>query len=207
MAAHWTPNPNDTTVLQPDDVCKIDFGVHVGGRIIDCAWTQTFNPRYDELVKAVSDATNTGLREAGIDARLGVSSGQSCDFSVFFFFFLVLCTDCLFLDLDHLAGNWRCHSRGYGVVRSALRECPKACSTTYFIVLLFFLCHSLFSKTPQPSTQLTIDGKTYPIKSIENLNGHSIAPYRIHAGKSVPIVKGRENVRMEEGELISLFCV
>ncbi len=27
------------------------------------------------------------------------------------------------------------------------------------------------------------------VKSIRNLNGHSIAPYQIHAGKSVPIVK------------------
>lgn len=27
------------------------------------------------------------------------------------------------------------------------------------------------------------------VKSIRNLNGHSIGPYRIHAGKSVPIVK------------------
>ena len=30
------------------------------------------------------------------------------------------------------------------------------------------------------------------VKPIRNLNGHSIAPYRIHAGKSVPIVKGNQ---------------
>lgn len=27
------------------------------------------------------------------------------------------------------------------------------------------------------------------MKPIRNLNGHSIGPYRIHAGKTVPIVK------------------
>lgn len=35
------------------------------------------------------------------------------------------------------------------------------------------------------------------MKAIRNLNGHSIDPYRIHAGKSVPIVKGGEATRME----------
>ena len=29
-------------------------------------------------------------------------------------------------------------------------------------------------------------------KAIRNLNGHSIGPYRIHAGKTVPIVKGKQ---------------
>jgi len=32
------------------------------------------------------------------------------------------------------------------------------------------------------------------------LCGHSIKPYNIHAGKSVPIVKTDSNVKMEEGE-------
>lgn len=36
-----------------------------------------------------------------------------------------------------------------------------------------------------------------PVKPIRNLNGHSIGPYRIHAGKTVPIVKGGEATRME----------
>jgi hypothetical protein len=31
-AAHYTPNAGDTTVLQADDVCKIDFGTHVNGK-------------------------------------------------------------------------------------------------------------------------------------------------------------------------------
>lgn len=32
------------------------------GRIIDCAFTVTFNPRYDKLLEAVRDATNTGIK-------------------------------------------------------------------------------------------------------------------------------------------------
>ena len=35
------------------------------------------------------------------------------------------------------------------------------------------------------------------VRPIRNLNGHSIAPYRIHAGKTVPIVKGGEATKME----------
>ncbi|CAO3572684.1 unnamed protein product [Mortierella alpina] len=71
VAAHYSPNAGDKIVLQYGDVCKIDFGVHVKGRIIDSAFTLTFDPVYDDLLAAVKDATNTGVREAGIDVRLG----------------------------------------------------------------------------------------------------------------------------------------
>lgn len=91
-AAHYTPNAGDTTVLrvclsnfprstlimtklwsvllQEGDVCKIDFGVHVNGRLIDCAFTLHFDPKFDDLVNAVHEATNAGIREAGVDVRL-----------------------------------------------------------------------------------------------------------------------------------------
>ncbi|EJW77621.1 methionine aminopeptidase [Wuchereria bancrofti] len=69
-AAHYTPNAGDTTILQESDVCKIDFGVHVSGRLIDCAFTLHFDPKFDDLVNAVHEATNAGIREAGIDVRL-----------------------------------------------------------------------------------------------------------------------------------------
>lgn len=42
------------------------------------------------------------------------------------------------------------------------------------------------------------------MKPISNLNGHSIAPYQIHAGKTVPIVRGGEATRMEEGEFFAI---
>lgn len=135
-AAHYTPNAGDDTVLQYDDVCKIDFGVHINGRIIDCAFTKTFNPRYDALKAAVADATNTGVKNAGIDMRLG--------------------------ELGAL-------------IQEAME-----------------------------SYEVELDGKMHPVKCIRNLNGHSIGQYQIHAGKTVPIVKGGSNQRMEEGEVFAI---
>jgi methionyl aminopeptidase len=70
VAAHYTPNGGDKTVLQYDDVMKIDFGTQINGRIMDCAFTMAFDPKYDKLLEAVRDATNTGIKEAGIDVRL-----------------------------------------------------------------------------------------------------------------------------------------
>ena len=44
-------------MLQQDDVVKMDFGTHINGRIIDCAWTMTFNPKFDPLVEAVREVS------------------------------------------------------------------------------------------------------------------------------------------------------
>lgn len=120
-AAHYTPNPGDNTILGENDVCKIDFGTHIHGRIIDTAFTVAFNPTYDNLLMAVKDATNTGISLAGIDARLGE-------------------------------------------IGARIQETME-------------------------SYEVEIGGKTYPVKVVRNLNGHSIAPYKIHAGKTVPCVK------------------
>lgn len=63
VAAHWTPNPGaKEVILQYDDVLKVDFGVHVSGRIVDSAFTVAFNSAYDNLLAAVKAATNTGLK-------------------------------------------------------------------------------------------------------------------------------------------------
>ena len=51
------------------------------------------------------------------------------------------------------------------------------------------------------SYEVELDGKTYQVKPIRNLNGHSIGQYRIHAGKTVPIVKGKR------GSMFSLYCL
>lgn len=118
-------------------VCqKVDFGTQINGRIIDCAWTVAHNPRYDRLLEAVKEATNTGIREAGIDVRL-------CD------------------------------------IGEAIQEVME-------------------------SHEVELDGKTYQVKCCSNLNGHSIGPYQIHAGKSVPIVKGGPTTKMEEGEFFAI---
>jgi methionyl aminopeptidase len=70
-AAHYSPNAGNKMVLEADDVMKVDFGVHFNGRIIDSAFTWTSNPKYDKLLEAVKEATNTGVKEAGIDVRVG----------------------------------------------------------------------------------------------------------------------------------------
>jgi methionyl aminopeptidase len=138
VAAHYTPNTGDETVLQYDDVMKVDFGVQIDGYIIDSAWTVSFNPRYDALIEAVREATDQGIRTSGIDVRL-------CD------------------------------------VGEAIQEVME-------------------------SYEVELDGTTYPVKSIRNLNGHSIGPYQIHGGKSVPIVKGGGDgsTKMEEGEMYAI---
>ena len=131
-AAHWTPNIGDETILGKDDVMKIDYGSHVRGILTDCAFTVAFNPTYDNLLLAVKEATETGIKAAGIDARLGE-------------------------------------------IGEAIQETME-------------------------SYEVEIRGKTFKVKCIENLCGHSIGRYNIHAGKSVPIVKRDDNTKMEEGE-------
>ncbi len=49
-------------MLLKGDVMKVDFGVHVNGRIVDSAFTMNFEPTWDRLLEAVKDATNTGVR-------------------------------------------------------------------------------------------------------------------------------------------------
>ena len=63
ITAHDTPNPGGKEViLGKDDVLKVDFGVHVNGRIVDSAFTVAFDHKYDNLLAAVREATNTGIK-------------------------------------------------------------------------------------------------------------------------------------------------
>jgi methionyl aminopeptidase len=138
-AAHYTPNAGNKMILKQEDVMKVDFGVHLNGRIVDSAFTVAFEPQFDNLLAAVKDATNTGIRLSGIDAR-------------------------------------------FGEIGEGIQEAME-------------------------SYEVEINGTTYPIKAIRNLNGHTISQYSIHggsAGKSVPIVKGGSNEKMEEGETYAI---
>ena len=138
-AAHYTPNAGNKMVLKQEDVMKVDIGVHVNGRIVDSAFTVAFEPQYDNLLAAVKAATNTGIRAAGIDARMSE-------------------------------------------IGEAIQETME-------------------------SYECEINGQTYPIKAIRNLNGHTIVQHSIHggsSGKSVPIVKGGSNEKMEEGEVYAI---
>jgi methionyl aminopeptidase len=136
VAAHYTSNSGDTTILGKDDVLKLDFGTHVNGRIVDSAFTMCWNPQFQPLLDAVKEATNAGVKAAGIDVRL-------CD------------------------------------VGEAIQEVME-------------------------SHEVIINGKTYQVKTIQNLSGHSMEPYLIHAGKSVPCVKGGPAIKMEEGEIYAI---
>ena len=62
VAAHYTPNTGDETVLKYGDVMKIDFGTQVDGRIIDSAFTVAFDPQFDNLLTAVKAATEEGIK-------------------------------------------------------------------------------------------------------------------------------------------------
>lgn len=136
IAAHYSPNAGNKTILKESNVMKVDIGVHVKGRIVDSAFTLAFDPMYDNLLTAVKEATNTGIKEAGIDVRLGELGG-------------------------------------------------------------------LIQETME-SYECEINGTTYPIKSIRNLTGHTILPYNIHGGKSVPIVKSSDTTKMEEGDVFAI---
>jgi methionyl aminopeptidase len=47
------------------------------------------------------------------------------------------------------------------------------------------------------SYEVEIKGKVYPVRVVRNLNGHSIEPYKIHAGKTVPCIKSTSfNMKM-----------
>lgn len=54
------------------------------------------------------------------------------------------------------------------------------------------------------SYELELNGTMYPVKCIRNLNGHNIEQHVIHGGKSVPIVKGSDQTKMEEGETFAI---
>jgi methionyl aminopeptidase len=71
VAAHFTPNSDsDPCILKFDDVLKVDFGCQINGRLIDCAFTVAFDRKHDVLLNAVKNATETGIKEIGVDVRL-----------------------------------------------------------------------------------------------------------------------------------------
>lgn len=71
----------------------------------------------------------------------------------------------------------------------------KTLQGSLLVAIFRFSCCSLANL---PSSQTSV-------KSIRNLTGHSISPYIIHGGKSVPIVKGPDNgERFEEGEYFAI---
>ena len=112
IAAHYTAEPNDETIVGENDVLKIDIGVHVEGYIADTAVTVSNDPRHDSLIKSAENALNEAVRISRVNTKAS--------------------------EIGKLIEN--------------------TISNTGF-------------------------------KPIQNLSGHSLAQYTIHAGKSIPNIR------------------
>ncbi|MGI0002311.1 MAG: type II methionyl aminopeptidase [Nitrososphaeraceae archaeon] len=112
IAAHYTAEPNDETIVKENDVLKIDIGVHIEGYIADTAVTVSSDPHHDSLIKSAENALNEAVRISRVDTKAS--------------------------------------------------EIGKIIENT-------------ISKTG--------------FKPIQNLSGHSLAQYTIHAGKSIPNIR------------------
>lgn len=69
IAAHYTAEPNDATVVKEGDVLKIDIGVHVDGYIADTAVTVCYDAKYESLVKAAETALGEAVRMARANTK------------------------------------------------------------------------------------------------------------------------------------------
>ena len=79
-AAHYHPYLNDTSILSKNDIIKVDFGTEINGWIIDSAFTEygfgenglskELSTTFENLTACVRDATNTGIKNIGIDAPI-----------------------------------------------------------------------------------------------------------------------------------------
>jgi len=137
-AAHWTPNPCDKKMfISKNDICKIDYGVHLNGIIVDSAFTVSFDSKYDNLLEASRTSTELGIKLSGPDAVLSDIGKE---------------------------------------IQENLE-----------------------------SYEIELEGKTYLIKSIKDLTGHQIEPYKIHARKRVPnFYLENYKERMEEDEFYAI---
>jgi methionyl aminopeptidase len=137
VAAHYTPNFNDNTILNESDVCKIDYGVQINGCIVDSAFTINLDNSYSKLLEASNDATNSIIKELRPDMK--------------------------FQELSSISEE---------IVRSY---------------------------------ELEIDNKPIVLKPIDNVCGHNILPWTIHAGKLLHAIrKENDNQIVEENDVIAV---
>ncbi|HKQ20792.1 MAG TPA: type II methionyl aminopeptidase [Nitrososphaeraceae archaeon] len=109
IAAHYTAEPNDPTIVKNSDVLKIDVGVHIDGYIADTAVTVSFDSKYQDLID---------IAQRALDEAIGIA---------------------------------RSNTRVSDIGRIIEKTITK-----------------------------------YGCKPIQNLSGHSLEQYTIHAGKSIP---------------------
>jgi methionyl aminopeptidase len=137
IAAHWTPmKKTDNTILNTNDVLKIDFGVHNDGCIVDSAFTWTDNNRYDPLLEASKESVYTIIKNIGVDTKI-----------------------------------------------SEIGEIAEEIISSY---------------------EIELDGKTIPIKPINNLCGHNIKPWTIHGGKLIYPIKNNCNTVIEDDDILAI---
>jgi methionyl aminopeptidase len=63
IAAHYTPDINDTLTFKEGDLIKIDIGVHFDGFIGDTAFTVKLGEKNHPLIEASSDALEQFIKE------------------------------------------------------------------------------------------------------------------------------------------------
>jgi methionyl aminopeptidase len=69
VAAHYTAEPNDATLVNEGDVLKIDIGVHIDGYIADTAVTVCYDPKYEALVSTAETALGEAVRIARANTK------------------------------------------------------------------------------------------------------------------------------------------
>lgn len=70
IAAHYTAEPNDPTVVKNTDVLKIDVGVHIDGYIADTAVTVSYDSKYQDLIDIAQRALDEAIGIARSNTRV-----------------------------------------------------------------------------------------------------------------------------------------
>ncbi len=72
IAAHYTSPPDDKTLINENDVVKIDFGAHFDGYIADTAFTISFSSVHDKLVEASEKALEVAIEmiKPGVETKV-----------------------------------------------------------------------------------------------------------------------------------------
>ncbi len=70
VAAHYTSPPGDTLIIPQGSMVKVDFGVHVQGYLTDTSVTVYFDPKFEPMVKASSEALQNAIRAFRPTARM-----------------------------------------------------------------------------------------------------------------------------------------
>ncbi len=63
IAAHYTPDIDDTLTFKDGDLIKVDIGVHVDGYIGDTAFSVKLGEKLDTLITAAEDALENFIKE------------------------------------------------------------------------------------------------------------------------------------------------